>query len=122
MESQPNPDPLLVIPPWANELANRMHSYERNLAELTRTVNEVNRKLDILVAQSCAGNVQGPEDNLAIGSAATPNILWPSSPAPQLPKDGVAASGHNPIYTGWGLDGKSEGSATCWSIGSHSCR
>ena len=105
MENQPNPDPLLGVPPWASELANRMRSYEQNLAILTCTVNEVNKKLDILMTQFGASHVQVPENNLAAGSALTPEPWWSSdSTAPQPHQYGVAS--------GWEFDGKFE---TAWA-------
>ena len=95
MENRPNPDPLLGAPPWASELADRMRSYEQGLARLTCTVNEVNNKLDMLIAQFGASHAPVPE------SALTPGPWWLSySTAPQLLQRDVAS--------GWGFDGKFE--------------
>ena len=81
MENQPNPDPLLGVPPWASELANRMRTCEQNLAELTSTINGFNQKIDVFMAQL---GVQVPGNNFSIGSTLTPGPWWHSdSTAPQ---------------------------------------
>ena len=101
---QPSSNPLLGTPPSASELANRILSCERDLAEIKCTVNEMNRKLDTLIAHLGASHVQGPSNNLA-----TLGVSWPSGgvASQQLQYDAIA-SGQNSAYNGQGFDGKFE--------------
>ena len=110
---RPSSNPLLGTPPPTSEFANRILSCERDLAEIKRTVTEMNRKLDILIAQLSTSHVQDLNNNIVIGNAATPCVSWPPGGASsqQFQYDPVA-SGQNSTYNVWGLDGKFE---TTWA-------
>lgn len=111
-------NPLLGTQPPASELANRILSCERDLAEIKRTVNEMNRKLDILIAQLGASHAQDPSNNIVIGNAATPCVSWPpgGTASQQFQYDAIA-SGQNSAYNDRGLDGKFETSQARQCVG-----
>ena len=75
-----NFDAQLGTSPLMNELVKRLVLYESNLTEIKQTLDEVNRKVDTLLAQSTVNNAQ------EFGNAV--------------------ASNQNLIRNGWGLGGE----------------
>lgn len=59
-----NFDARLTTSPLISELVKRLVLYESNLTEMKRTLDEVNRKVDTLLAQSTANHA--PEFNTVI--------------------------------------------------------
>jgi len=75
-----NFDARLMTSPLISELVKRLVLYESNLTEMKRTLDEVNRKVDTLLAQSTAN--YAPEFNTVI------------------------APNQNLSYNGWGPSGE----------------
>jgi len=75
-----NFDAQLGTSPLINELVKRLILYESSLTEIKRTLDEVNHKVDTLLAQSTVSNAQE--------------------------FDNTIASNQNLIHNGWGLGGE----------------
>ena len=93
--------------PLIHELTKRLLSYESAVAEIKRTLNELNRKVDFLLARS---NVDHPpessntfalENVAALEGSGPPFALAPY----KFPHDATVPD-QNPTHNGPGVDGE----------------
>ena len=93
--------------PLIHELTKRLLSYESAVAEIKRTLNELNRKVDFLLARS---NVDHPPESN--NTFALENVAAPDGQGPAFALDlhrlssNATAPYQNLTYSGPGLDGE----------------
>lgn len=104
----------LETSPVINELAKRLLAYETRLMEIKYTIDEMNRKVDFLLARSTADHAQELNNLFAPGNIGTlGGSRHGLTAVPHQFLFNAAAPNQNLIHNGPGINGEFAGPGTC---------